>query len=71
MKTEFLLSLIPVRQAFSSTIRTRPFSPMIHGSSQEAPSPKIREDQIETSFIAKLQDLKYTARPDIHDRATL
>jgi type I restriction enzyme R subunit len=31
----------------------------------------IKEQQIEDSFIAKLQDLKYTYRPDIRDKATL
>lgn len=29
------------------------------------------ENQIELDLIAKLRDLKYTYRPDIHDRATL
>ncbi|MES2355498.1 MAG: type I restriction endonuclease subunit R [Pseudomonadota bacterium] len=31
----------------------------------------IGENQIEQQLIAKLGDLKYTHRPDIHDRATL
>jgi len=31
----------------------------------------VREQDIETDFIEKLRDLKYTVRPDIHDRATL
>ncbi len=31
----------------------------------------MNEQQIEQDLIAKLQDLKYTYRPDIHDRAAL
>lgn len=31
----------------------------------------LREQDIEGAFIGKLRDLKYTHRPDIHDRATL
>lgn len=31
----------------------------------------VREQDIEDLFIAKLRDLKYTDRPDIHDRASL
>ncbi|HNT78850.1 MAG TPA: HsdR family type I site-specific deoxyribonuclease, partial [Anaerolineae bacterium] len=31
----------------------------------------MNEQQIEQALIAKLQDLKYTYRPDIHDRAAL
>jgi len=31
----------------------------------------VREQDIETDFIEKLRDLKYTDRPDIHDRAAL
>ena len=31
----------------------------------------LREEYIETSFIDKLSSLKYTYRPDIHDRETL
>lgn len=31
----------------------------------------IKENQIEQELISKLKDLKYTYRPDIHDRATL
>jgi type I restriction enzyme R subunit len=31
----------------------------------------IREEHIETGFIEKLRSLKYTIRPDIHDRASL
>lgn len=31
----------------------------------------MKEVEIEDSFIAKLTDLKYTYRPDIHDRASL
>ena len=30
-----------------------------------------KESQIEESLISRLQDLKYTYRPDIRDRATL
>ena len=30
-----------------------------------------KENQIEQELISKLKDLKYTYRPDIHDRATL
>ena len=29
------------------------------------------EAQIEQDFIAKLRELKYAHRPDIHDRSTL
>ena len=38
------------------------------------PSPQaaaLHEDGIEDLFIAKLRDLKYAYRPDIHDRASL
>ena len=31
----------------------------------------VKENQIEQELISKLKDLKYTYRPDIHDRATL
>lgn len=31
----------------------------------------LNEAGIEDLFIAKLRDLKYTDRPDIHDRASL
>ena len=34
-------------------------------------SPSLREDEIESSFIRKLQHLKYEYRPDIRDRAAL
>ena len=37
----------------------------------DAPSPVVREDDIESAFIGKLQGLKYEYRPDITDRATL
>jgi len=36
-----------------------------------APAPRVNEQDIETDFIAKLRDLKYTYRPDIRDRAAL
>ena len=39
-----------------------------------APEPRefvVREQDIEDLFIQKLRDLKYTVRPDIHDRASL
>ena len=35
------------------------------------PSSVVREHDIETGFVEKLRDLKYTDRPDIRDRATL
>jgi hypothetical protein len=41
---------------------------------QQTPDPKpsaVTEQDIEESFIQKLRDLKYTDRPDIHDRASL
>jgi type I restriction enzyme R subunit len=41
---------------------------------QQTPDPKpsaVKEQDIEESFIQKLRDLKYTDRPDIHDRASL
>jgi type I restriction enzyme R subunit len=31
----------------------------------------VREEHIETGFIEKLSNLKYTHRPDIHDRASM
>jgi type I restriction enzyme R subunit len=31
----------------------------------------VREGDIEDAFIEKLRSLKYTHRPDIHDRASL
>ena len=31
----------------------------------------VKEEHIESGFIAKLRELKYTVRPDIRDRATL
>jgi type I restriction enzyme R subunit len=34
-------------------------------------TPRIREVDLETAFIDKLRGLKYTIRPDIHDRASL
>ncbi|MFZ4600175.1 MAG: DEAD/DEAH box helicase family protein, partial [Terrimicrobiaceae bacterium] len=37
----------------------------------ESPSPVVREGDIEDAFIDKLRSLKYTVRPDIHDRASL
>jgi type I restriction enzyme, R subunit len=36
-----------------------------------APSLGVKEEQVESGFIAKLQGLKYEYRPDIHDRAAL
>ncbi|MDO8276299.1 MAG: hypothetical protein Q7T22_12440, partial [Serpentinimonas sp.] len=36
-----------------------------------APSPIVKEEQIEYGFIGKLQSLKYEYRADIRDRATL
>lgn len=36
-----------------------------------APSPAVKEQQIEYGFIGKLQGLKYEYRPDIRDRAAL
>ena len=36
-----------------------------------APSPVVREEQVEYGFIGKLQNLKYEYRADIHDRAAL
>ncbi|MDD2713170.1 MAG: type I restriction endonuclease subunit R [Simplicispira sp.] len=36
-----------------------------------APSPVVREEQIEYGFIGKLQNLKYEYRADIRDRASL
>ena len=37
----------------------------------EHQSSVVREEHIETGFIEKLRSLKYTHRPDIHDRASL
>ncbi|MCC5841822.1 MAG: DEAD/DEAH box helicase family protein [Opitutales bacterium] len=37
----------------------------------DTPPRMVREQDIEDAFIAKLRDLKYTDRPDIHDRASL
>ncbi|MES2308630.1 MAG: type I restriction endonuclease, partial [Verrucomicrobiota bacterium] len=37
----------------------------------DARSSVVREEHIEDAFIRKLRDLKYTDRPDIHDRAAL
>ena len=37
----------------------------------DMPSPVVREEQIEYSFIGKLQNLKYVYRADIRDRAAL
>ena len=37
----------------------------------DARSSVVREEHIEDAFIRKLRDLKYTDRPDIHDRASL
>jgi type I restriction enzyme R subunit len=41
---------------------------------QQDPEPRslaLNEAGIEDLFIQKLRDLKYTDRPDIHDRASL
>ncbi len=43
---------------------TYPFEP-------DHPPSAVNEQDIEDAFISKLRDLKYTDRPDIHDRATL
>ena len=37
----------------------------------ESKSSYLKEEHIETAFIDKLKSLKYTHRPDIHDRANL
>ncbi|MEI8310904.1 MAG: type I restriction endonuclease subunit R [Verrucomicrobiota bacterium] len=37
----------------------------------ESQSSVVREGDIEDAFIEKLRSLKYTVRPDIHDRASL
>lgn len=38
---------------------------------EEHQSSVVREGDIEDAFIEKLRSLKYTVRPDIHDRASL
>lgn len=46
-----------------------PATPYPHAA--ERPSSGIKEKDIEAALVEKLRDLKYTDRPDIHDRATL
>ena len=48
-------------------------SSTIYSDAQSPPDDTlvVREEHIETGFIEKLRSLKYTHRPDIHDRATL
>jgi len=46
-------------------------SKFTYASSSSAPSPVVREEQIEYGFIGKLQSLKYEYRADIRDRASL
>lgn len=48
-----------------------PQSTIAYGEHAPAPSPTVREEQIEYGFIGKLQNLKYEYRPDIRDRAAL
>jgi type I restriction enzyme, R subunit len=40
-------------------------------SEELSPRSRVREQDIESAFIDKLRDQKYTIRPDIHDRASL
>lgn len=48
-----------------------PSSKFTYAKPSSAPSPVVREDQIEYGFIGKLQGLKYEYRQDIRDRAAL
>ena len=48
-----------------------PSSKFTYGLPSGAPSPVVREEQIEYGFIGKLQNLKYEYRADIRDRASL
>ncbi len=48
-----------------------PSSKLTYALPSGAPSPVIKEEQIEYGFIGKLQGLKYEYRADIRDRASL
>ncbi|WP_372827453.1 type I restriction endonuclease subunit R [Polaromonas sp.] len=48
-----------------------PSSKLPYDLPSRAPSPVVREEQIEYGFIGKLQGLKYEYRADIRDRASL
>ncbi|MFZ3142073.1 type I restriction endonuclease subunit R [Polaromonas sp.] len=48
-----------------------PSSKFTYAQQSGAPSPVVREEQIEYGFIGKLQNLKYEYRADIRDRASL
>ncbi|MFC5520132.1 type I restriction endonuclease subunit R [Polaromonas jejuensis] len=48
-----------------------PSSKFTYALPSGAPSPVVREEQIEYGFIGKLQNLKYEYRVDIRDRASL
>ena len=48
-----------------------PSSNFTYAQSSAAPSPVLKEEQIEYGFIGKLQNLKYEYRADIRDRAAL
>src|SRR5665647_1903275 len=48
-----------------------PSSKFTYALPSGAPSPVVREEQIEYGFIGKLQNLKYEYRADIRDRASL
>ena len=46
-------------------------SKLPYDSSREDTSYSVREMDLETALIRRLEDLKYTIRPDIRDRASL
>lgn len=48
-----------------------PSSKFTYALPSGAPTPVVREEQIEYGFIGKLQNLKYEYRADIRDRASL
>jgi type I restriction enzyme R subunit len=43
----------------------------IYKDDSNFPPSVVREQDIETGFVEKLRNLKYTDRPDIRDRAAL
>jgi type I restriction enzyme R subunit len=46
-------------------------APLTYETHEDPPSKVLREMDIEEAFLAKLGALKYSLRPDIHDRASL
>ncbi len=65
-------SLLPCRMP--PAVEATPAMPppkFTYDLSSDDPSSALRQDGIESSFIRKLQDLKYDYHPDITNRATL